>query len=443
MFLKKLIRNAIVSSSSKLQKQDVLIEGTKISEINNNLSHYEKYSEIKIYDANGFFLLPGVIDPQVHFRDPGLTHKGDLFHETMACVAGGVTSFLEMPNTIPNTITFDSMIQKKKIAREKSIANYNFFIGASHNNLDVLLRTPNVPGIKVFMGASTGNLCIDDKNILEKIFANGRRLIAVHAEDESILQSLKYWRNTGNYQDHLKARPVSAALSATQLAIKLSHRYNRRLHILHLTTHQEVDYIQKNKTPYISSEACPQHFLFHSPNVYNDLKGKALMNPPIRELPHQKRLWEGLLDGTIDCIATDNSPHTQKEKNQPYGKCPSGMPGVQTALPLLLNQVNKGKCSLNQVVKWMCESPAKLYGIKNKGFIRVGYDADIVLVDLKKKERINNEAMFYKCKWTPFHRKEIQGKVIQTFVNGNLVFNNGRIDSTYRGKEIEIDEEFR
>ena len=391
-----------------------------------------------VIDATGKQVIPGVIDPQVHFRDPGLEWKEDLETGSKAAVAGGVTSFLEMPNTIPNTITADIMAAKKKIAAKKCVANYNFFIGATNDNLAELNNTPNVCGIKIFMGSSTGDLLVDDAEVLERIFAKGDRLIAIHGELEHILKQHQHFRLTKDFRDHPKARPVEAAIGATKLAVKLAKKYHRRLHILHLTTEEEVEFLRKEKTEFISVEVCPQHLMLQAPKAYEELGALAQMNPPVRDNRHRLALWQGLKDGVIDCIATDHAPHTLAEKSADYGQAPSGVPGVETSLPLMLNQVNQGHCALKDIVYWMCEQPAKLYQMKSKGKIEKGFDGDITIIDMEKTQKIENGKLQTKSNWSPFHGWTIKGWPIKTIVGGHLVFDNGVINDQFKGKEIPI-----
>ena len=430
-----LIKNATLVSSQGRQKKNVFIENGKISLITS------KEPEAKrSVDAKRFYLLPGVLDPQVHFRDPGLTHKEDLETGSRAAAAGGVTGFFEMPNTKPSTTTLEKMAAKKKRASQVCLVNYNFFIGATGDNLATLNSVKNVCGIKVFMGSSTGNLLVSEEKDLEEIFANGTRLIAVHAEDQKILQENKKFTETGDFCDHLQARPIEAALSATKLATKLAKKYQRRLHILHLTTEEEVRFLEKEKEAYISAEVCPQHLFLHAPQAYKDLGALAQMNPPIREKRHSKALWDALKTGIIDCMATDHSPHTLEEKAQPYGKAPSGMPGVETLLPLMLDAVGRGLCRLEDVVKWCCERPVELYKVKNKGFIREGFDADLVLIDMEAQKIIENAKLHNKSAWSAFDGMRLKGWPVMTIVNGNVVFDRGEFFTDFKGKEIQIGE---
>src|SRR5688572_13360745 len=299
--------------------------------------------------------MPGVIDPQVHFREPGLTHKEDLHSGSRACAAGGVTSFLEMPNTSPPTTTPEALAWKKQRAEETSLVNYGFFIGATPDNVEVLDAVEQVAGIKIFMGSSTGTLLVSERADLERIFASGTRLIAVHAEDEARLKE-RYAQSTSvDPKAHSEIRDVESALIATRLAVELSDLHQRRLHILHLSTGDEADFLRAHgKGETITCEVTPQHLLLNAPEIYDRIGTRAQMNPPLRTVEHSQRLWAALLDGTIDCIATDHAPHTLEEKAKGFGKTPSGMPGVETALPLMLDAAHRKLCSVEQVVRWMC-----------------------------------------------------------------------------------------
>ena len=330
------------------------------------------------------------------------------------------------------------MAEKKQLAAEKSVVNYGFFIGATPDNLEELNAVENVCGIKIFMGASTGDLLVDDPNTLESIFANGTKLIAVHAEDESILQeNRRLMKGIDDVRIHSRIRDESAALSATKLAVRLSIKYLRRLHILHLTTEEECDFLRTlPREHHISTEVCPQHLVLTSPECYEHLGTKAQMNPPIRSKRHTVALWQALKDGIIDCIATDHAPHTLAEKKQPYGMSPSGMPGVETSLALMLDRVNRDLCTLPEVVYWMSESPAKLYKMHGKGRIEVGQDADLALIDMSLKKKVTNGKLHTRVNWSPFDGMEMQGWPVRTIVNGQTVFLNGEVNESVRGKEI-------
>ncbi|MBC8260050.1 MAG: dihydroorotase [SAR324 cluster bacterium] len=427
------IRNAEVILPGNIQKTDVAVSQGKISAIGKGLADCGE-----VINAEGLFLLPGIIDPQVHFREPGSTDKEDLHSGSCAAAAGGVTSFLDMPNNNPPVITVQRMKEKKQLAAEKSVVNYGFFMGATPDNLDELNAVENVCGIKIFMGSSTGNLLVDDPLVLEKIFAGGSRLIAVHAEDEAVLRdNMVLLKDIHDVRIHSRVRDESAALRATKLAVRLSLKYRRRLHILHLTTEDECDFLRTLPREHlISTEVCPQHFTLTAPECYEQLGTLAQMNPPIRTRRHADALWQALKDGIIDCIATDHAPHTLAEKDQSYGKAPAGMPGVETSLPLMLDRVNQNHCSLQQVVHWMSEAPAKLYAMQGKGRIEVGHDADLVLVDLDLKKTVRNGDLKTKVNWSPYHGMELKGWPVRTIVNGKTVFLNGEVDKSVRGREI-------
>ena len=430
-----LIKNGYLTNSKDISKRDVFISNGKISEIG-DLSHVESDYVI---DASNQYVLPGIIDPQVHFRDPGLTHKEDLYTGSMAAASGGVTTFFEMPNTNPATTTIKKLNQKYEVANNKSLVNYSFFLGATSDNIDEIKNLKNNCGLKIFMGSSTGDLLVDDDESLDKIFASCNRVIAVHAEDEDILkESAKLIKGT-DFSNHVKARPVEAALKATTKATKLALKYNKRLHVLHLSTAEEVQFIREHKsTNLITCETTPQHLLMNAPDIYNEIGSFAQLNPPIREKYHQEELWKGLLDGTIDCIATDHAPHTLEEKSLPYGQAPSGMPGVETSLTLMLNEVSKGRIKLENIVQLMSENPANIYKMKNKGFIKPGYDADITIVDMNKEKTILNESMKTKCGWTAFNGVKTKGWAQYTIVNGNIVYDDGKLDLDHRGGKIDF-----
>ena len=427
------IRNAELVLPGRIERADVSVINGRIYAIGYGIPDVGD-----VINAEGLYLLPGIIDPQVHFREPGADHKEDLHSGSCAAAAGGVTSYLDMPNNVPPVITRQQMAEKKQLAAEKSVVNYGFFMGATSENLDELNAVENVCGIKIFMGSSTGDLLVDNPVVLERIFANGSRLIAVHAEDESVLQTNKDLLNDfSDVRIHSRLRDESAALRATKLAVRLSLQYQRRLHILHLTTEDECDFLRTLPREHrISTEVCPQHFTLTVPECYQKLGTLAQMNPPLRTKRHADALWQALKDGIIDCIATDHAPHTLAEKDQPYGKAPSGMPGVETSLALLLDRVNRNDCTLQEVAFWMSESPAKLYRMKGKGRIEVGQDADLVLVDLTLKKTVTNGELNTRVNWSPYHGMELRGWPVRTIINGQTVFLNGEVDESVRGREI-------
>ncbi len=392
-------------------------------------------------DAVGLTLLPGVIDPQVHFREPGLEHKEDLFTASCACAKGGVTSFLEMPNTRPLTTTQAALDDKLRRAAEKCLVNYGFFIGATAEILPDLLNANPTPGIKVFMGSMHGDLLMDDAENLEAVFAKGDRLIAVHAEDQvRINQRRQEFAGITDIAVHSQIQDNQAALLATQLAVKLSKKYHRRLHILHLSTGEEAEFLREEKPSWVTAEVTPQHLLLNT-SAYETIGSFAQMNPPLRSHRDNEILWQALLDGVIDFIATDHAPHTLAEKAQTYPNTPSGMPGVETSLPLMLTQAVAGKCTVAQVANWMSTAVAKAYKIPNKGKIAPGFDADLVLVDLEKYRPVVGKEMASKCGWSSFEGWNLTGWPVVTIVGGKVVFENGKLDTNMRGEALTFDAE--
>ncbi|MBW4620849.1 MAG: dihydroorotase [Cyanosarcina radialis HA8281-LM2] len=412
---------------------DVEIQNRQIVRVAPRIDVTDSDKEI---DASGLTLLPGAIDPQVHFREPGLEHKEDLFTASCACAKGGVTSFLEMPNTRPLTTTQAALDDKLQRAAAKCLVNYGFFIGATATNLPDLLEASPTSGIKIFMGSMHGDLLVDEEAVLEPIFARGERLIAVHAENQArILQRRQEFAGITDPAVHSQIQDNQAALEATQLALKLSKKYRRRLHILHLSTAEEAELLRQDKPSWVTAEVTPQHLLLNT-DAYAQIGTLAQMNPPLRS-PHDNQvLWQALLDGVIDFIATDHAPHTLAEKAQTYPNTPSGMPGVETSLPLMLTQAMQGRCSVPQVSHWMSTAPAKAYGIPNKGAIAPGLDADLVLVDLETYRPVLREELLTKCGWSPFEGWNLTGWPVITIVGGQIVYDRGKINPEVRGQAL-------
>ena len=434
---KILIKNGLIVNSNEITKKDIFIHNGHIEKIADNID----MECDKTIDASGLYVMPGGIDPQVHFREPGLTHKETIASGARAAVAGGITTFFEMPNTKPATITKELLNEKYDIASKTSVANYSFFLGATPDNFEEIEDMKGNCGLKIFMGSSTGDLLVDNDEALDSIFKVCNKIIAVHAEDETILKQAAKTVNGTKPTDHPDMRPVEAAVTATQKAINCAVKYNKRLHVLHLSTAEEVDILRKYKdTNLITAETTPQHLLLHAPDIYEEIGSFAQMNPPIREKYHKEGLWEGLLDGTINCIATDHAPHTIEEKNLPFGQAPAGMPGVETSLPLMLNHTHTSNIDIKHIVKWMCENPAIIYKIKNKGFIKEGYDADITIVDMDKEKIVSGKNMQSKCGWSAFDGKNIKGWPIITIVNGNIVYENEVINDQFLGRQVQFDE---
>ncbi|NJL89140.1 MAG: dihydroorotase [Coleofasciculaceae cyanobacterium SM2_1_6] len=387
-------------------------------------------------DAKGLTLLPGVIDPQVHFREPGLEYKEDLFTASCACARGGVTSFLEMPNTRPLTTTQAALDDKLQRAAQKSLVNYGFFIGATPEVLPDLLTANPVCGIKVFMGSMHGDLLMDDPEVLDRVFAQGQRLIAVHAENQArINQRRQEFVGITDPAIHSQIQDNQAALEATQIALKLSKKYQRRLHILHLSTGEEAELLRQEKPAWVTAEVTPQHLVLNTA-AYETIGTFAQMNPPLRSAQDNEILWQALRDGVIDFIATDHAPHTLAEKAQGYPNTPSGMPGVETSLAVMLTQAKAGKCTVAQVSHWMSTAVARGFGIPHKGTIAVGYDADLVLVDLVNYHPVLREELQTKCGWSPFEGWDLTGWAQVTIVGGQIAFDRGRLNTAVRGKAL-------
>ncbi len=438
-----LIRNAsILQPDRRLLLGDVYVQNGTIQAIAAELNatdFNESCQSIKEIDATGLTLLPGVIDPQVHFREPGLEYKEDLFTASCACARGGVTSFLEMPNTRPLTTTQAALDDKLKRAAEKCLVNYGFFIGATAEILPDLLEATPACGIKIFMGSMHGALLIDEETLLDRIFSQGDRLIAVHAENQARIRDRRQqFAGITNPAIHSQIQDNQAALEATQLALKLSKKYQRRLHILHLSTAEEAELLRHEKPAWVTAEVTPQHLLLNT-SAYETIGTRAQMNPPLRS-PHDNQvLWQALLDGVIDFIATDHAPHTLEEKAKPYPDSPSGMPGVETSLALMLTQAMQGRCTVAQVANWMSTAVAKAYRIPNKGAIAIGYDADLVLVDLNTYRTVQREDQLTKCGWSSFEGWNLTGWAVTTIVGGQIVFDHGKLNTSVRGQPLRFD----
>ncbi|HLG34465.1 MAG TPA: dihydroorotase [Bacteroidia bacterium] len=436
-----LVKNARFVNEGKTFEGDVLLENEFIARIDRDISH----RTAKIIDANGNTLMPGVIDDQVHFREPGLTHKGDICTEAKAAVAGGITSFMEMPNTVPNAVTQELLEEKYSIAEKKSLANYSFFMGTTNNNLEELLKTnpKTVCGIKIFMGSSTGNMLVDNRAVLEKIFSQSPMLIATHCEDEATIK-----RNSEIFRQkygedvpvkyHPEIRSAEACYLSSSYAVSLAKKFGTRLHILHVSSARELELFD-NKIPLsekkITAEACVHHLWFDDSD-YERLGNLIKWNPAIKTAADKDALRSAVNDGRIDFIATDHAPHTLEEKQQLYFKAPSGGPLVQHALPAMLELYHQQIFSLEKVVEKMCHAPAIAYNIDRRGFLREGYFADLVLVNLNKPFTVNKENLLYKCNWSTFEGTTFQSSVTHTFVNGNLVYADGKVDESSRGMRL-------
>lgn len=439
---KFLIKNATVVNEGKSFSSDVLVADGKIVAVNQNIPAAE---DLKIIDASGLHLLPGIIDDQVHFREPGLTHKGDIYSEAKAAVAGGVTSFMEQPNTVPPATTIELLEQKYKRASEVSLANYSFFMGTTNSNLPEILKADptQVCGVKVFLGSSTGDMLVDNEAALDEIFSKVKMLIAAHAEDDVLIK-----QNLAQYKEkfgenipvefHPLIRSREACYNASLKAITRAKKFGTRLHIFHLSTADELALFDNTiplKEKKITAEACVHHLWFS--NADYKTKGNFIKwNPAVKTANDREALWQGVLDNKIDVIATDHAPHTIEEKEQPYLKAPSGGPLVQHSLPAMLEKSREGKIPIERVVEKMAHAVADLFRIEKRGYIREGYHADLVLVNLNSPWTVSKENILYKCGWSPFEGVTFHSKIEKTFVNGNLVYDNGKFDESAKGMRM-------
>ncbi len=443
-----LILNALIVNEGKITPADVFIKDGIIEQVGNDLSHLRTK---KIIDATGKYLFPGVIDDQVHFREPGLTHKATIATEARAAVAGGTTSFMEMPNTIPNALTQALLQDKYDIAAQTSLANYSFFMGASNDNYDEAMRTDikNICGLKIFMGSSTGNMLVDDKGVLEKIFANFPSLIATHCEDEATVKAnlSKYKEQFGDnipYDIHAIIRNEEACYKSSAMAVELAKKHSTRLHILHISTADEIPLFSPLPTregqrgaKLITSEVRVHHLWFDAYD-YKRLGNQIKCNPAIKH-GHQEKLLQALLDDHFDVIATDHAPHTWDEKQQPYWQAPSGLPLVQHSLNVMLEFYKQGRISLEKIAQKMSHSVADCFQIERRGYIREGYWADLALVDLSQNTLVTTESLYAKCGWSPFEGTDFQSKITHTIVSGNVVFANDKFDESAKGQRLRFE----
>ena len=442
-----LIKNVQVVNEGRIITSDVLIKNGRIEKIGELITHVD--ASVKEINGEGKYLFPGAIDDQVHFREPGLTHKATIYTEAKAAVAGGVTSFMEMPNTIPNALTQELLEDKYSIASKTSLANYSFFMGTSNNNADEVLKTndkrKDVCGIKIFMGSSTGNMLVDSPNTLDKIFRESEVLIATHCEDERIikenLEKIKKKNRELTATDHPLIRNEDACYESSLLAIQVAKKYNTRLHILHISTEKEL-LLFTNMFPLkqkrITAEVCVHHLHFTSDD-YARLGNKIKCNPAIKAPHNREGLWKGLLDDRLDVIATDHAPHTLEEKNEPYEKAHAGLPLVQHPVLLMLHYYKQGKISLEKIVEKMSHAVAACFQIKDRGYIREGYFADLVLVDMKQQTKVSKENILYKCGWSPLEGFEFPATITHTFINGHLVYGNGVFDESQKGMRLSFE----
>jgi dihydroorotase len=439
-----LVKSATIVNENKKFIADILIKDGFIERIDKKID----VNADRDINAEGLFLFPGCIDDQVHFREPGLTHKANIFTESRAAVAGGITSFMEMPNTVPNALTQTLLEDKYRIAANNSLANYSFFMGASNDNIDEVLRTDikNVCGIKVFMGSSTGNMLVDNPKTLENIFAQSPMLVATHCEDEATIQ-----RNLAHYKKllgenipvtlHPKIRSEEACYLSSSMAVELAKKHHTRLHILHISTAKETTLFDNTiplKEKRITAEACIHHLWFSDQDY--ETKGNLIKwNPAVKTADDRDGILKAVLDGRIDVIATDHAPHTIEEKSLPYLQAPSGGPLVQHALPAMLELYHKGKISLEQIAEKMAHNVADCFQVEKRGYIREGYWADMVLVDLNSPWTVTQDNILYKCKWSPFEGSTFHSKIITTIVSGNVVWDNGALIEGETGKRLSFE----
>jgi dihydroorotase len=445
-----LITGARIVNEGRIFEGDILIENGIIKEITSPTSPSLIGEGVRGWDhidARGKYLLPGVIDEHVHLREPGLTLKGDIYSESKAAVAGGVTSLMDMPNTIPNTTTLEILEEKFKLAARKSFTNYSFYLGATNENISEIEQADplKICGLKVFMGASTGNMLVDDPLSLERIFERSPLLIAVHTEEESIIRrNLRIFREKYGddipIESHSLIRSEEACFISSEKAVRLAEKHDSRLHLLHLSTAKELELLD-NSIPLeqkkITAEACVNHLWFDDRD-YKRSGSRIKWNPAIKKESDKKELLKGVLDNRIDTIATDHAPHTLGDKQNPYMTCSSGAPMVQHSLVAMLELYHRGKIPIEKIVEKMCHGPAILYRIKERGFIRTGYSADLVLVDLNAPWKVNSSNILYKCGWSPMEGQTFTSRVTHTIVNGDVVYDNGRFDENFRGKRLEF-----
>lgn len=440
-----LIQNANIVNEGEIKTQDLLIEGDLISQIGGHILVGE---DCEIIDAKGKYLIPGAIDDQVHFRQPGLTHKADIKSESRAAVAGGVTSFIEMPNTKPQTTTVEKLEEKFALADKSAYANYSFMFGGTNDNLEEIKKvdTKTVAGLKLFLGSSTGNMLVDDPEILEEIFSSTDLVISVHCEDEATIR-----KNTALYTEkygddipmsaHPLIRSEEACYLSSSRAIELAKKTGARLHVFHLSTGKETNLLRNDiplKDKKITAEVCIHHLWF-SDEDYNKKGSHIKWNPAVKTANDRSQLWEALLDGRIDVVATDHAPHTKEEKQNTYKNAPSGGPLVQHAVVAMFDKFHEGVISVEKIVEKMAHNPAILFDIEKRGYIKEGYYADLVMVDPKDPWTVTEDSLLYKCGWSPFTGHTFKSKITHTFINGKLVYNNGTVSDVKAGKRLTFD----
>ena len=430
-----IIKNGSCFIEGKLKNVDIGLSGNKIKKIGKI-----DLNTAKVLDASNKIVLPGVIDTQVHFREPGSIDTEDLESGSKAAVLGGITSVFEMPNTNPPTSTLAEFDKKIQLAKNRMHSNYAFYFGATPENSDQLSKLKNLEGccgVKLFAGSSTGKLLVDKESDIEKVISKSDRVVSIHSEDEEILKLRKKFIKDGDVKSHPEWRNVECAMSSTRRVVKIAERYDKKIHVLHVTTKEEVDFLAMHKKN-VTFEITPQHLTLYAPDCYDKLGTYAQMNPPLRSKDHYDRLWVAIKNNVVDVLGSDHAPHLKINKDKEYPNTPSGMPGVQTIFPVMIDHVNNGKLELNQLINLMCENPCKIFGIKNKGFIKEGFDADLTIVDMDKEVTIKNEMIASKCGWTPFHNYKVKGFPVGTIVNGILVMSEGKILVESKGHPLKF-----
>ena len=430
-----IIKNGSCYIDGKLTQTDIGLSGNKIKKIGKI-----ELNSSKVYDATDKVVLPGIIDTQTHFREPGSTDVEDLESGSRAAVLGGVTSLFEMPNTNPPTSNLVEFDKKLQLAKNRMHSNYAFYFGATPENIEQLSKLKDVEGccgVKLFAGSSTGKLLVDKEADIEKVISSSDRVVSIHSEDEEILNLRKKFIKEGDVHSHPEWRNTECAISSTRRVVKIAERYNKKIHVLHVTTKEEVDFLAMHKKN-VTFEITPQHLTLYAPDCYDKLGTYAQMNPPLRTKEHYDRLWVAIKNNIVDVLGSDHAPHSKENKNKNYPNTPSGMPGVQTIFPIMLDHVNNGKLTLEQLIKLMCENPCKIFGIKNKGYLKEGYDADLTIADMDKEVTIKDEMIASKCGWTPFNNYKVKGFPVGTIVNGNLVMSDGKVIVESKGTPLKF-----
>ncbi|MDB9795831.1 dihydroorotase [Pelagibacteraceae bacterium] len=430
-----IIKNGSCYINGKLEKADVALVGNKIKKIGKI-----EVNGRKVFDASNKLVLPGIIDTQTHFREPGSTDREDLESGSRAAVLGGITSVFEMPNTNPPTSNLVEFDKKLNLAKNRMHCNYAFYFGATPENADQLSKLKGLKGccgVKLFAGSSTGKLLVDKEADIEKVISQSDRIVSIHSEDEEILNLRKKFIKEGDVHSHPEWRNTECAISSTRRVVKIAERYNKQIHVLHVTTKDEVDFLAMHKKN-VTFEITPQHLTLYAPDCYDKLGTFAQMNPPIRKKEHYDRLWVAVKNSIVDILGSDHAPHSKEDKKRKYPDSPSGMPGVQTILPVMLNHINNKKLSLEQLIKLMCENPCKIFGIKKKGYIKEDFDADLTIVDMNKKQTIKDEMIASKCGWTPFNNLTVKGFPVATIINGKIVMSNGQVNIEGSGQPLDF-----